>query len=272
MSDTTKQTDGDQGTDGGGLRLIAVAVGNTRHRIGRFEDGALSLAGSVPSGDDRALADALGERLSEGPAALVYSSVSEENEARLVRAAGDRFAGVYRVGRDLPIPITHNLLDETTVGHDRLLCALAAYQRAQSACLVVDAGTAVTIDFVDGTGGFQGGAIMPGLAMMLAALHDGTSQLPALEPGRPAREDTPWGRDTADAMRVGVRAAVIGGVRLLLERYADAFGGYPRVIATGGDAASLFDGDEVVEHIVPDLQLMGIEAACREALDLDQDA
>ena len=247
--------------------IVAAAVGNSRIRLARFDSGELHAPVSIAKGDHAGLRAALTEHRAGGAAPLMYSSVNSDQEADLLAAAGDRFEGVYRVGRDLAIPITHNLINEATVGHDRLLCAAAAYARAESACVVIDAGTAVTVDFVDGEGGFQGGAIAPGLAMMLRSLHEGTGQLPLLEPGATEHPGTPWGRHTSDAMQTGVRAAVIGMTRYLLEQYADAFGAYPRVIATGGDAAALFDGDELIEHIIPDLQLMGIELACREALD-----
>ena len=78
---------------------------------------------------------------------------------------------MYRVGDDLPIPIQVDLAPETITGSDRLLNAVAAFDVLQQACVVVDAGTAVTVDFIDGKGTFHGGAIAPGARMQLAALH-----------------------------------------------------------------------------------------------------
>jgi len=174
-------------------------------------------------------------------------------------------AEVARVGRELPIPLMHALDDASTVGHDRLLAALGAYTTARQACVVIDVGTAVTVDFVDGEGAFQGGAIAPGLGMMLAALHNQTEQLPDLryEPPDPARGE--FGKDTPHAMRIGVTAMVRGLVRERLDAYAEAYGAYPQVIATGGDAGVL-EATELVDHFVPDLQLMGIAEAVRHAL------
>jgi hypothetical protein len=68
-------------------------------------------------------------------------------------------------------------------------------------------------------------------------------------------------------MLLGVQSAVRGMTRLLIDRYAEFYTAYPQVIATGGDARALFENDDLVEHIVPELTLLGIEAACRIQLD-----
>jgi type III pantothenate kinase len=196
-------------------------------------------------------------------------------------------------------------LDEPgSVGQDRLLDALGAFSRSNQACVVIDAGTAVTVDFVDGQGVFHGGAIAAGLAMMLDALHERTSRLPIVKvtpellagprlktaavpgagPSSPAEEplDTdeqtvplipePFGKTTSQAMAIGAAAAVQGLVHILVDRYAEFYGAYPRVVATGGDAPLLFEQDPLVEVIVPDLTLIGMFAALRTIEDLDQAA
>ena len=198
--------------------------------------------------------------------ASVNGQVSEAVSAGL-REAGT--SPVYTLGVDLEIPIQHSLRDDGTIGHDRLLCALAAFARTEQACVVVDAGTAITVDFVDGEGTFHGGAIGPGVRMMLRALHEQTSALPVVD----SLEDLtgPYGRDTPEAMSLGVLEFARGGVHRLVERYAQAFGAYPQIVATGGDAALLFRSDDVIEHVVPDLQLMGIHEACRRVLNESED-
>ena len=70
---------------------------------------------------------------------------------------------------------------ETITGVDRLLNAAAAYATLKQACVVVDAGTAVTVDFVDGHGTFHGGAIAPGARLQIDALHRGTDALPDVQ-------------------------------------------------------------------------------------------
>jgi hypothetical protein len=74
-------------------------------------------------------------------------------------------------------------------------------------------------------------------------------------------------------MLVGVRGAARGLAHELIDRYAEFYGAYPQIVATGGDARALFEGDEVIEHIVPDLTLLGIQAACAIQLggDVEED-
>lgn len=247
--------------------FIALAVGNTRTRVGLVREFELDSAMSHENSDPGAIVNAAAG-LGGGP--VVISSVNNPLAERLENLLRDEGRDVYRMGRDLPIAIANALEDDSTVGQDRLLSALGAFARAKQACVVVDAGTAVTVDFVDGEGVFQGGAILPGLRLMLGSLHERTAALPLLNPDPPLPGE-PFGKDTPRAMRLGVFAAVRGAVRLLLERYAEAYEAYPQVIATGGDAPILFEGDEVVEHVAPDLQLLGIVESCRAAIESDDE-
>lgn len=239
--------------------IVAVAVGNTRTRFGVFKAGSLHSPTSVVNSSVDEVASAV-EEAEAASGFVVVSSVNPAFAEELCqRLEEGRFKSLelFRIGRELPVPIPNALEDDSTVGQDRLLCALGAYAKAQQAAVVIDAGTAVTVDFVDGHGTFQGGAILPGVQMMLDALHARTGALPQVK-----FEVTPaeraFGKDTRQAMLLGVASAVRGAVRVLLERYSEAYGAYPQVVATGGDAAALFEGDEIVEHISPDLQLVGI--------------
>jgi type III pantothenate kinase len=254
------------------MSLVAVNVGNTRTRFGLFESGLLEQSSAVPNSDLETIARAIMDfakatGLGGVNRLVVIASVNNPVADQLMRLIGEEVARdrIFRLGSDLPIPIQNALDDDATVGHDRLLAALGAFSRARQACVVIDAGTAVTVDFVDGAGVFQGGAIAPGLVMMLRALHEHTAALPTVEYKTPDAARGPYGKDTRHAMILGVRAAVIGMARVLIDTYADAFGAYPQVVATGGDAA-IFEEDPLVEHIVPDLVLMGIAEACRRSL------
>lgn len=251
--------------------LIAVSVGNTRTRIGLFVDGQLDPAQALPNADPAAIAMAVTGLHADAP--IVMASVNEPVAAKVEQEIKRAERAVARFGSDLAIPIVNALADDSTVGQDRLLNALGAFSRASQACVVVDCGTAITVDFVDGDGVFQGGAIGPGLNMMLRALHEQTAALPQVpfEPSpavvSEADANVAFGKDTRRAMLLGVQSAAQGMVRALVERYATAYGGYPQVVATGGDARVLFEGpggDDFVEHIVPDLTLLGIEAAVKK--------
>jgi type III pantothenate kinase len=255
------------------LELIAVSVGNTRTRIGLFREQRLEQSDALPNSDADAIVRAvmaLPVVNSGAPVAIasVNNRVADPLAIALAELLKPRGGDLYRFGDDLAIPINNTLDDDSTVGQDRLLNAIGAFSRARQACIIVDAGTALTVDFVDGEGTFHGGAIAPGVNMMLRALHEHTAALPAVgfEPVPAAK---PFGKDTRGAMLLGVQSAVRGGARLLIERYAEFYGAYPQVVATGGDARALFENDDLIEHLVPELTLLGIEAACRMQLQPD---
>lgn len=255
--------------------LVTVSVGNTRTAIGVFRGQELYHSVAIPNIDVDSASAAIAQAPVSNPGApVVVASVNEPVASTLLEGASPlisrRGGDVYRFGRDLTIPIQNSLTDDSTVGQDRLLNALGAFSRAKQACIVVSAGTAITVDFVDGQGVFQGGAIAPGLNMMLRALHEHTAALPEVKWERPD-DAAIFGKDTRGAMQLGARAAAVGLVRVLSEKYAEFYGAYPQIIATGGDARALFEGDDLVEHIVPNLTLFGIEAACRIQLGLGED-
>lgn len=239
-------------------RLLAIAVGNTRARAAVFGPEGMGAQASFEVSDSPE--SALGGLAAELEGAEVL--VASVNAPR-ARALADWVKGRLGVeprwaGTDFDVPIERALDDESTVGQDRLLCALGAFNRLKQACVVVDAGTAITVDFVDGTGVFQGGLIAPGLRMMLRSLREGTAALPALEYATPDPARGAFGKDTAHAMLLGVTTAAQGLVRLAVENFAESYGAYPSVVATGGDAAALFDGDALVDRVVPELQLLGL--------------
>ncbi|MHC4220503.1 MAG: type III pantothenate kinase [Planctomycetota bacterium] len=252
-----------------GLNLIAVNVGNSRTQIGRFLDGDLAECRRLDNGKRAEIAQqvfAWWRDMAKLPqASVLLASVNDETAAQLTATLEDQLSiEVYRVGEDVPVPIGRQLDPETITGTDRLLNAAAAYDRLKQACVVVDAGTALTVDFVDGEGTYHGGAIAPGAAMQLKAMHDQTASLPELRFDPP--DDDAFGRSTSQAMLNGVFHGIRGAVQRLVERYSERYGAFPQIIATGGDAEVLFEGEELIDHIVPDLTILGIAAAARHAL------
>ncbi len=254
--------------------MISVAVGNTRTRIGLHRGGELlesAVHASVDASGLASAAVAFAER-SEGEEnpVVVMSSVHRGAAEAIERALSSEGLIVQRFGRDLEVPIRHSLSDAgaRTVGQDRLLCAIGAFAMSRQACVVVDLGTALTVDFVDGEGVFHGGAIAPGLGMMLRSLHEQTDALPQIEYQLPP-PDAHFGKSTPDAMRLGVTGMVCGAVRWLAERYAMYYEAYPRIIATGGDIGVL-EADGLVESFVPDLQLHACELLLEAGSDQDE--
>jgi type III pantothenate kinase len=192
-------------------------------------------------------------------AAVVAASVNPELDAEVERAvmkAVDRHA--VWVGRDVELPIKVLTGKPEETGVDRVLNIAAAYEQMGKACVVVDAGTAITVDVCNDAGDFLGGAIAPGVAMQLDALHERTAKLPRVKFAVP---DEPFGRSTQEAIRHGVYHGIRGMVKELIENYATELGNWPDLIATGGDAAVLFTDWELVHAIAPDLTLYGIALA-----------
>ena len=133
--------------------------------------------------------------------------------------------------------------------------------------IVVDVGTAVTIDYLDADHVFQGGAILPGPRLMFEAMHQYTAKLPFIATHKIPGHQPP-GKNTDDAMSVGVMAAQIGAVEFLVRDYASRFVTPPWLFITGGAVGSLhghnFSG---VDRVVfdPLLTLKGVLLAA-EAL------
>jgi len=251
------------------VNLLAICVGNTRTRIGAFVDGKLVDKREFANHSIDALVDeamAAYEQVRDKPSsAALLSSVNPPVGDALREQLHKRIGGpVHRVEDEVRIPIGRQLDPEAIVGEDRLLNAAAAYDVLQQACIVVDAGTAITVDFVDGAGTFHGGAIAPGAQMMLDALHEHTAQLPEIELEPPGEA---IGHNTVEAMRSGAFYGLRGMVHELLEAYAERAGAFPMVVATGGNAEMLFRDYELVERVVPDLTLMGMAVTMRVALE-----
>jgi type III pantothenate kinase len=159
---------------------------------------------------------------------------------------------------NLPVRIPDAVAERRRVGVDRLLNGLAAYYRARSACLAVDAGTAITIDAVSAEGVFLGGIIAPGLRMSARALAEGTAFLPEVDLAFPADV---LGRDTVSAIQSGLLWGVTEMVAGLVARLTVRIGGSPRVFLTGGDAPLLSGHLPAAVEAVPYLALDGLRLA-----------
>lgn len=264
-----------------GVNIIAINIGNSRTQVGRFEDGKLAVSERWDNGDLPRLIERIVELWRERDSkdvSIVMASVNENVADRIRSGIEDQLSiEVYTVGDDMPIPIGRQLDPETITGVDRLLNAAAAYDVLGQACVVVDAGTAVTVDFVDGEGTFHGGAIAPGAQMQLRALHQHTSALPEIDfhewrEGLQSTAKDAFGRNTAEAMLRGVTQGIRGMVWRLVEQYAEQFGAFPTVIVTGGDAEALFGDDELIDRHVADLTLLGIASCVKHAMRDDVDA
>ena len=254
--------------------VLVCDVGNTRIRLASVKAETVGESRALLVDRPDALREALRDLWEQIPAPKHLAACSVNPSALEVLEAAARDAiqqDVLLVGRDLPLPIQTHLPHAGGIGADRLCAAVAAYDRLGTACVVVDFGTAVTIDCVNDEGVFQGGAILPGLAMAARSLHAETAQLPEVEIEQPA-----WvfGADTDQAILSGVFAAARGALQHLVEAYATELGHWPVVIVTGGDAERVCDDlghSALVQAIVPDLVLRGVAMACYNGLAIEKD-
>ena len=153
------------------------------------------------------------------------------------------------------------------VGIDRLLAALAACHFCdQDRLIVIQAGSAVTVDVVERTGAssfgkpfrFSGGAILPGVPMMLQLLGRAADMLPEIDANDLVNLPELPGKNTEAAMVAGCSSCLVGGVQHLVERYRKQFGLPLPIILSGGDGPLLAPHLSSPIKLVPQLVMQGI--------------
>ncbi len=141
------------------------------------------------------------------------------------------------------------------VGADRLANAVGAHGRYPGPLIVIDFGTATTLDVVAADGAYQGGVIAPGVNLSLEALHAAAAQLPRVAVERPQRV---IGRATVPAMQSGVYWGHLALIEGLVARVKEEFGAPMTVVATGGLAPLFHAATTVLEHVDADLTMRGL--------------
>jgi type III pantothenate kinase len=234
---------------------VVVDIGNTRLKWGLLDPEQSFLLSTESLDDDPAQwerrMDAWmmwpGYQIRPGPRQFVVASVNPGRTERLrtwVEARGDRFFHLHSAAQ-LPLAVAVEHPDR--VGIDRLLSAVVACQfltKGRGAVLI-GAGTAVTVDWLDEDHVYRGGAIFPGLDLMAEALHAHTALLPRVSvewplPALPAGSTIP-------AMQVGMFLAVAGGIREAVRIYAERAKVPPQIFFGGGQAPLLARGMGLVE-------------------------
>jgi type III pantothenate kinase len=143
------------------------------------------------------------------------------------------------------------------VGADRLVNAVAAYDRVRNTCVVVDFGTAITYDAVSAAGEYLGGIITPGAEISIDALYERAAKLPKVELAEPR---SLIGKSTVDAIRSGIVYGFAGQVDGIVRRLREELGPETKVIATGGLASALVPFVHETIHEVDDmLTLVGLK-------------
>jgi len=165
---------------------------------------------------------------------IIVSSVVKEISEELTRRYSEESLVLIRPG-DLPSERV-DYRQSSTLGVDRFLTCLAASEESSGPVVVIDAGTACTVDNMTGDGIYRGGVIMPGLKMMKRSMTRELPELPAPGDGIPDR----WpGQSTLESVRWGTTGAFLEAIGGFLERYRREYGSYD-LFVTGGDSALVY--------------------------------
>ncbi|HOC58929.1 MAG TPA: type III pantothenate kinase [Smithellaceae bacterium] len=141
------------------------------------------------------------------------------------------------------------------VGADRIVNAVAAYNKYHQECIIVDFGTATTFDYVSPKGEYMGGCIAPGIMISCEALFERASKLPRVEFSRPKNVIT---KDTVSAMQAGIIYGYAGLVDGIVNRMKAEVKTKPMVIATGGLARIVSEESKCIDKIEDMLTLEGL--------------
>jgi type III pantothenate kinase len=142
------------------------------------------------------------------------------------------------------------------IGADRIVNAVAAWNRFKKALIVVDFGTATTFDVVSAKGDYIGGVIAPGVNLSLETLHRAAAKLPNVAIQPPAKA---IGTNTIGAMQSGMYYGYAGLVDGIVAQVKKDYGKPMTVIATGGLAGLYAKACKVIEHVEPDLTVFGLK-------------
>ena len=246
------------------MSVLLVDLGNTRikcvlrtgARLGRMQAQA-SAAWRGPAG--------LGHRGSRSSqvsrviAVSVASAAVERAFTRQVRTTLGCQVEFVRSERRVA-GITNAYRDVWRLGSDRWVAMLGARHlfTPRKAVLVVDIGTAMTIDLVSAAGQHRGGQIIPGPDLMIASLLRDTSGIARRATRGGSRRTPRFARDTRSALQSGACGAVVGAIEVALRRAVRELGARPELVVTGGAASDLRRMLPTPHHWVPNLVLRGL--------------
>jgi type III pantothenate kinase len=245
--------------------LLVLDVGNTQTHFGTFDGTELTQHWRFATVRE-STADELGAKLSNllGLRGLSFDDVEASIVSSTVpqlgaewRAAGERYLGhqtlVVGPGIRTGMPIRYE--NPREIGADRLVNAVAAYDRIGDACVVVDFGTAITFDPVSADGEYLGGIITPGVEISMEALTERAAALPKIDLVEPR---TLIGKTTVDAIRSGIVYGFAGQVDGIVKRLRAELGTETATIATGGLAGAIVPFTEEIDETDDLLTLTGL--------------
>jgi len=240
------------------MGILAVDAGNSRIKWGIWQ-GSWSRQDSLPTSEAARLADAW-EVLAR-PRHVIACSVAGAQVAEWLNAwaRSQSLSVSWVTSQPEQCGVRNGYRDPAQLGADRWAAMIGTRDLLRGAALVVNAGTAVTIDALTQDGQFLGGLILPGLRMMAEALTQGTAGVP-----RAGGTVALFPDNTADAIASGVTQSVCGAVERM-ERALAAQGAQPQIVLSGGAAAEVSEHLGRPARLIPNLVLEGLRAiAARE--------
>ncbi|MGC1272280.1 MAG: type III pantothenate kinase [Planctomycetaceae bacterium] len=253
------------------IKVLAIDVGNSRIKAGLFDappaTGLPVCRAAIAIPVDQTNPAAAIERWLTQQSARPATSLLGGVNPPVIAAIREEWTSAWSELNVVERPAPHLLANRTDapdrVGPDRLFDAVAAnrLRRSDQPAIVIDSGTATTINLIDGQGAFLGGSIVAGFGLMAAALHERTSLLPLIDAADLSPPPLALGRNTTDALRSGLYWNLVGGVKELVARLSDVAletsDEPPLVLLTGGASPLLIPHLPASRH-EPYLTLQGL--------------
>lgn len=208
---------------------LIIDIGNTRTKLGIFGKEKLIRKAVLEKGwGVKELQAFIAERKIDHAAVSTVAGLEEKTGQFL-----KNFKTYFKLSAATPLPIKNNYKSPKTLGNDRLAAVIGAhYLYPGKGCLVIDAGTCITYDFINAKGVYEGGNITPGINMRLKAMHHFTASLPLVER---RNLTSPIGKDTNTSILTGGQLGALMEMQGFMKMYEAKFGPV-NVILTGGDA------------------------------------
>jgi len=217
-------------------RILAIDVGNTAATFGFYEGGRLIDFGSMCYSNIPKYAKKLSKSGGKIHFDVIISSVFPKMTEFLKKELkGIKGLRLWVVGRNIPIKIRHNYINYNGLGVDRKVNIYGTIQMYRLPMLIIDFGTAITFDYVDSKGVFQGGMIIPGPETAYKALGQRAALLPKGLP-LPVKARSFLGRNARGCMESGILEGYGAMTDELISRFRTRYGKNLRVLATGGFA------------------------------------
>jgi len=245
--------------------LLAIDAGNTNLTIGVFQGEAIQARWRLRTVHEQT-ADEWGIKFRElfglssiDPQSIdgvVVASVVPPLESSL-REMSERYFSrtpLY-VTAMTPAGISVLVDNPREVGADRIVNAVAAFNRHGGPCIVVDLGTAITFDAVSAAAEYLGGIICPGIGLSISGLFSKTARLPMVDFREPEKL---IGTNTVASMLSGLYHGAIGMIDGILEKMIAEMGPRTRTIATGGQSPLIIRGSRFLKEADVDLTLHGL--------------